>query len=114
LEGRAAAGSPVRYYLPVGPVTVAATLSALTTGWRNPVNRPWSIASTAGTLTGALATAYIVREINVKLFFATETPTATEQEKLLKRWYRLNAVRMAATGVAWLSARQISRRKPSS
>lgn len=52
------------------------------------------------------STAYVVRSINVPLFFAAEAPPVAEREALLRRWYALNAVRTAATAVAWLAARR--------
>lgn len=97
-------GSPVRYYLPVGPVTVAAAVSALAVGWQDPERRRWLVASAVGTLGGAMATAYIVHQINVRLFFDSPAPPAAERDALLRRWYWLNTIRLTSTGVAWLSA----------
>ncbi|MCO1660552.1 DUF1772 domain-containing protein [Pseudonocardia humida] len=100
-------GSPVRFYLPLAPVTVGAAVAALGVGWNGAAaQRRWSTASVAGTLTAGLSTAYIVRAINVRLFFAAEPPSAEEREALLRRWYALNAIRMAATAVAWIGARR--------
>ncbi len=100
-------GSPVRFYLPVGPVTVGAAAAALGVGWNGPVaQRRWATASVAGTLTAGLSTAYIVRAVNVRLFFAAEPPSVDEREALLRRWYALNGVRMVATAVAWVGAQR--------
>lgn len=40
----------------------------------------------------------------MKLFFSTQPPKAAEQKLLLRTWYRVNAVRLIATSVAWLAA----------
>lgn len=100
------AGSPVRYYLPVGPVTVGAAVCALVVGWDRPLNRRWLTVSAAGTLSAAAATAYIVHAINVRLFFDARPPGPAEQERLLRRWYRLNAIRIVGTSCAWLGAQR--------
>jgi hypothetical protein len=100
-------GSPVRYHLPVGPVILGATVTALVSGRDGgPERRRWSAASAAGTLVAAASTGYVVRSINVPLFFAADAPPAAEREALLRRWYALNALRTAATAVAWLAARR--------
>lgn len=100
-------GSPVRYYLPVGPITVGAAVSALAAGRRGPsAHRRWLATSAAGTVVGALSTAHIVRSINIGLFFAARPPDAAERDALLRRWYRLNTVRMVATGAAWFAAQR--------
>lgn len=100
-------GSPVRFYVPVGPVTVGAAVAALAAGRHGPVaQRWWSTASVVGTVTAGLSTAYVIRAINVRLFFAAEPPSADEREALLRRWYALNAIRMVATAVAWVGAQR--------
>lgn len=100
-------GSPVRYYLPVAPITVVASVSALIAGWDTPSDRRWLGTSVVGTLSGGLLTAHIVREINLKLFFADRPLAGTEREDLLQRWYRLNKIRLMASGVAWLTAQHV-------
>ena len=45
-------GSPVRYYLPVAPITVVASVSALIAGWDTPSDRRWLGTSVVGTLSG--------------------------------------------------------------
>jgi hypothetical protein len=100
-------GSPVRFYLPVGPLTIGAAVAALGLGWNGPAaQRRWSAASVVGTLAAGLSTTHIVRAINVRLFFAAEPPSVDEREALLRRWYVLNTIRMAATAVAWVGARR--------
>jgi hypothetical protein len=100
-------GSPVRFYLPVGPITIGAAVAALGVGRNGPAaQRRWSTASVAGTLAAGLSTVHIVRTINVRLFFAAEPPSVDERKALLRRWYALNAIRMVATAVAWVGAQR--------
>lgn len=97
-------GSPLRYFAPIAPITVAATIGALATSRRTEPNRAL-LAVAAGTLLGSDAlTAYIVRVLNTRLFVAGRPITATEQDRMLRTWYRLNAVRVALCGIAWLAA----------
>ncbi|OZM72534.1 DUF1772 domain-containing protein [Amycolatopsis antarctica] len=95
-----AKGSPVRYYLPAAPVTVAVTLAATVTGWDVPADRPRLATSAGATVTGALLTAYLVRAVNLRLFVAGPPVSEAERDALLRRWYRLNAVRLLAAGGA--------------
>jgi anthrone oxygenase-like protein len=100
-------GSPVRFHLPVGPVVLGATASALVAGrGAPPARRRWSMVSAAGTLVAVSSTAYVVRAINVPLFFAPDAPAPGEREALLRRWHALNTVRTVATAVAWAAARR--------
>jgi Domain of unknown function (DUF1772) len=96
--------SPVRYYLPGVPVTVAATLAALLAGWSTPSSRRWLTTSTACTLSAAGVTAHLVAAINVRLFVAGHPLTPPERQALLRTWYRLNAVRLLVLAAAWASA----------
>lgn len=93
-------GSPVRYYLPGAPIALGAGPAALVAGWASLGARRWLAASAAGSLTGGVVTGYIVRGLNTKLFFAAEQPDRVEREALLRRWHRLNAVRLLASAVA--------------
>jgi hypothetical protein len=40
----------------------------------------------------------LVRKVNLRLFFSTEPPPPAERDALLRSWYRLNVLRMAAVG----------------
>jgi hypothetical protein len=100
-------GSPVRYYLPGIPVVVGATLSALVTGWRSRTERPWLCATAVSALSGVVATVYLVRTVNLKLFVADQTLPRAEQDRLPHIWYRVNLVRLVTTGGAWLIAQRI-------
>ncbi len=100
-------GSPVRYNLAGAPVTAVATVSAVAAGWNRPSDRLCLAMSAGCTLSGGLLTAYLVREINLKLFFTTRPLPVAEQEQLLRRWHRLNRIRLVAAGVAWLAAERV-------
>jgi hypothetical protein len=93
-------GSPVRYYLPAPPVALVGTLGAVINGLGNPRSRRWLTVSAGCGVAGAALTGYVVREVNLKLFFAAEPPPPAERDALLRSWYRLNALRTAAVGGA--------------
>lgn len=97
-------GSPVRYWLPAAPLALATAIGALIAGWDTPRQRAWLGASAASTVSGVLLTTYVVRAINAKLLFAAEPLPPTDREQLLRRWHRLNRLRLALAGIAWLAA----------
>ncbi|HEX5118607.1 MAG TPA: anthrone oxygenase family protein [Pseudonocardiaceae bacterium] len=98
------AGSPVRYYAAAVPATVPALAAAVVQGWPARQSRPWLAVSAACTVTGVAATAYLVRTVNLRLFYGTEPVPDDERAVLLRRWYRVNAARLALPGAAWLAA----------
>lgn len=108
-----AKGSPARYFLLTAPVTPVALLAATTTGWRQPA-RTWLAAATAGALCDDVLTAYIIRTLNLRLFIAGQPVAAEERRVMLRRWHRLNLVRLAVSGGAWVAAgaarRQVERK----
>jgi len=110
LPSTLAPGSPARYHLPVAPLTVGASVAAAVAGRRDPA-RGWLAASAGSVLGGAVVAGYLVSRVNPKLIEA-DTPALTDAERaaLLRRWYRLNAVRIAAAAVAWLTAERARRR----
>jgi hypothetical protein len=99
-------GSPALYFLPGGPVTLAAAVGAAAIATTGRSGRRWSIASAAATLAFAAPTAGVFQKLNDKLFMAPEPPGAAERTELLRRWYRLNAVRLAIVAIAWASAQR--------
>src|SRR6185437_4283003 len=66
-------GSPVRYYAPAAPVAVASTLGAGITARGNARGRRWLAISTGCWAFGAALTAYLVRNVNLKLFLAVDS-----------------------------------------
>lgn len=97
-------GSPVRYYLPGIPVLIGGTVWAMAAGWTSRRDRPWLVALVVSTFAGIAATAYVVQTVNRRLFYAGERVPASERDRLLRTWYRVNLARLVAAGVAWLIA----------
>jgi hypothetical protein len=94
-------GSPTVYFVPAGPVTLAASIGALAVGGHD---RRWLAASTGATAAAGTLTAYVVTKVNTPLLLAETEPTPDQKVALLRRWYRLNAVRIALVGAAWYAA----------
>lgn len=103
-------GSPVRFYAAAVPATFPALLAAVVAGWDDRSSRRWLVMAAACSVSGAAVTAYLVPAVNKKLFFGTRAFTAEEEKNLLRTWYRINAVRLAVTGAAWLAARETKSR----
>jgi Domain of unknown function (DUF1772) len=97
-------GSPVRYYAPVAPVTLASTAAAVIAGWGSRAARRW-LTITAGCSVAAVAlTAYLIRAVNLKVMFAANPPPPAEREARIRLWYRLNIFRIATGGGALFAA----------
>ena len=96
--------SPVRYYVPGIPVVIGATLSAVLAGWRRRKDRPWLAALAVSALSGFIATTWLVRSVNLKLFIAGQPSTPTDRARLLRIWYRVNALRLLAASSGSLIA----------
>lgn len=105
-----APGSPLLYYVPALPATFPAALAALVFGWNNRESRSWLVGGAVCSLSGVAATAYLVRAVNLKLFFSAQSLTEEEQRALLRTWYRANVLRLVVSGGAWLAARQVRSR----
>ena len=82
-------------------MTLAASVGALAAGGHD---RRWLATSTAASAAAGLLTAYVVTQVNKRLFLDAEAPTPDQRDVLLRRWYRLNAVRIALVGTAWFAA----------
>jgi hypothetical protein len=105
-------GDPTLYFVPAGPVALAASVGALVAGG---ADRRWLAASTAASTAAGLVTAYVVTQVNKRLFLDANAPSAEERDALLRNWYRLNAVRAALLGTAWFAserARQVMAGSP--
>jgi hypothetical protein len=103
-------GSPALYFLPGAPVALAAAVGAVVTAGTAPAGRRWPAASAAATLAAVAQTAGVFQKINERLFMAPEAPGDDERARLLRRWYRLNAVRLAVVAAAWASAQRAKAR----
>ena len=97
-------GSPVRYYAPVAPVTLASTVASVAAGWGAEGARRWLSIAAACSVSGVSLTAYLIRAVNMKVMFAPEPPSAVERDARIRLWYRLNIVRIAAAAGAWFAA----------
>lgn len=95
-------GSPVRYYLPGIPVVIGATLLAVLGGWRFRRERLWFAFLAVSTLFGVVTTAYLVRNVNLKLVYSCQRITPVDRAELLKVWYRGNLLRLISSGSAWV------------
>lgn len=102
-------GSPVRYYALATPATLPALAVGVVAGWRDRGSRPWLVTAAACSVAGFALTGYLVRNVNLRLFFGDTELSATERDDLLRTWYRINGARMAATGGAWLAVRMAAR-----
>ncbi|MQA78468.1 MAG: hypothetical protein GEV10_08315 [Streptosporangiales bacterium] len=98
------AGSPVRYYAAAAPATSPAVLAAVVTGWDDRSGRRWLLTAATCSIVGGALGAYLVRAVNLRLFFGTRSVTGDERAMLLQTWYRVNAIRLVATGGAWFAA----------
>ena len=109
LPSMLSAGSPARYFVAGVPITVGSTVGALLTGWKDPGNRRSLTAATASFAAAGALTGYVVPVLNTKLFVAGDPLTRDERDRLLRTWYRLNAVRMVALGAGWLALQRVRR-----
>lgn len=103
-------GSPVRYYLPGVPVVIGVTLLAVLSGWKWRSQRPWLGGLALSTLSGVVATAYLVLKVNLKLFYRGHTAAPIDQMRLLSIWYRGNLLRLLSSGSAWVIAAWLASR----
>jgi hypothetical protein len=96
----------LRYYIPGAPVTFAATFATLAASWDTPNDRRWLMAAVACSMAGGAITAYLVHAVNLPQLFTDQPLAPDEQDRRLRTWYRLNGLRLAAVGGAWLAAQQ--------
>ena len=94
------AGSPGRYYAPIAPINTPAAIAALVAGWNRPSSRVWTVVAAAASTTGTAATVYLLRSVNPHLFFSPQPLSEQRRNPLLKRWYRVNAIRLTASAIA--------------
>ena len=70
----------------------------------------WFVSLTQSMLLGLAVTAYLVRSVNFKLFFAAQPVTQADRARLLGIWYRANILRLLTTAGAWLIAARLASR----
>jgi hypothetical protein len=99
------AGSPVRYYAPVAPVTLVTTAVTLTGRWREGCSKPMIAATAVATGSAVGLTGYLVRTVNLPLLYDGPM-TASERRRLIRTWHRTNAVRLVALVGASLAMRR--------
>ena len=104
-------GSPLRYYLPVAPITLVATVVTLVDSWRSGDDKRVIATAAVSTAAAAALTAYLVRTVNVQLLTSGEPLTPTEGSRLVGIWHRGNLVRLLALTVAAWTLRQVSRQR---
>jgi hypothetical protein len=97
-------GSPVRYYAAAMPATTPAVLAAAACGWDRRESRSWLATAAACSIAGSAASVYLVRAVNLRLFFGDQPLGADERDRLLRTWYRVNAARIAVAGGTLLAA----------
>lgn len=102
-------GSPIRYYVPAAPLTIAATTVALIDSWRSGGDKRAIIMAGASLATATGLTAHLIRRVNLRLLGCDEPLNASEQRRLVRVWHRTNVVRLIALAIAALSLRQAAR-----
>jgi len=108
--------SPVAYYVLAGPLTLAFVFALTTVGLlQQKPDTVYLLALCILLLVAAGLTFYIVRNINLDLFFKTQTDLIRAR-KLLDKWIFLNYVRLSIAGtsliisILWLRIAVISNR----
>jgi hypothetical protein len=99
-------GSPLRYYAPVGPLTIATTSIALVDSWRAGGNRRLIALAAVNTAAAAALTGYLVRTVNLQLLSGSAPVPDGERRRMLATWHGANAVRLAAVASAWFALRR--------
>jgi hypothetical protein len=106
--GLLAAGSPLRYYAPIAPVTFVATSAILINSWRSRRDRRAVVTAAAGTASATAITVHLVRTVNLRLLRSTEPLSAGEARALTTRWHRENLMRLLGLAVSGWALRQLS------
>jgi hypothetical protein len=104
--GPFAPGSPVRYYLPAAPVTLATTLACVAAGWHRRADRPALAAAGLLTATGAALTGHLVRAVNLRLLDGGRPADRAERQRLVAHWHRVNRVRLVVVAAAAIALRR--------
>lgn len=107
-KGPLDARSPLRYYAPLAPVTLAATAVTVARGWRAG-NRPAAVTAAAGAAAAVGLTVHMVRSFALPLFRGALPADAAERRGLIRNWHRANVARMAAGTVTAVALRRAAR-----
>lgn len=107
-KGPLDARSPLRYYAPVAPVTLAATAVTVVRGWRAG-NRPAAVTAAASTAAAMGLTGFMVRTVILPMFRGDLPADDAERRARIRIWHRANVARMAAVAVATVAVRRAAR-----
>lgn len=103
-------GSPVLYYVPGALISFGATFVAILTGWKYTRERGMFVAVVVALMAGGIATAYLVRTVNLNLFIHGNLVAEAQRRRMLNIWYPVNLFRLGTTATAWLLAAMINSR----
>lgn len=94
--GVLAVGSPVRYFAPVAGVALAPTAVSLVQAGRTGASPPLIGVAAACVASAAGLSGYLIRTVNLPLLTADVSLTSWDRDRLVRRWHRVNAVRLVA------------------
>ena len=94
--GVLAVGSPVRYFAPVAGVALAPTAVSLVRAGRTGASQPLIGVAAACVVSAAGLSGYLIRTVNLPLLTADVSLTSWDRDRLVRRWHRVNAVRLVA------------------
>jgi hypothetical protein len=95
------ATNPALYYVPLGPLVLVSTALCLSASWRDPLRRRHVSRALWAVVLAMLLTAYVVRRINLRLFFGPVLVDAAVARALARQWLALNLARMALAAGAF-------------
>jgi hypothetical protein len=101
------AGSPLRYWAPLGPLTLAATTTTLVGSWRSGGSKTAVVATAASTASAVAISAYLIRTVNIRLYGGSLTDA--DRRALIGRWHRLNGVRLGALVIASVALQRVAK-----
>lgn len=101
-RGLLSAGSPVRYFVPVAPLAVAANAVSLIGTWHNNEDGEGHRVAVAAAMTTASVgiSAHLIRSINIPLLTDAAALTPTRRRQLVRTWHALNTVRLVCPAIA--------------
>ncbi|HEV7652242.1 MAG TPA: DUF1772 domain-containing protein [Actinophytocola sp.] len=96
--GLMSAGSPVRFFVPLGAVTLGSAAVTVAHSWKSRDDRRRTAAAAASVGAATAITGYLVRTANVPLLMSADLDTG-KRDKLISRWHRGNALRLVLLGI---------------